>query len=78
MMASKSLDTSHGTQEAATGSQPGIQSPIKQESPATDINVEEEMYVVEVSDDDDSSDEVLNKLRTKEARASYLWGAYKK
>ena len=32
------------------------------------------MCVVEVSDDNDSSDEVLNKLRTKEARISYLMG----
>jgi hypothetical protein len=32
------------------------------------------MYVVEVSDDDDSSNEVLNKLRTKEARVNYLMG----
>jgi hypothetical protein len=74
MMASKSLDTSQGTQAAATSSQPGIQSPIKQETPATDVNVEEEMYVVEVSDDDDSSDKVLNKLKTKEARVSYSMG----
>ena len=74
MASSKSLDTSHGTQAAVTNSQPGIHSPIKQETPAIDINVEEEMYVVEVSDDDDSSNEVLNMLRTKEARVNYLMG----